>query len=275
MLGSIVTEPVTPEASFGVIFLHPSGMFDGCGDSTFATAAAAIETGLVPAQEPVTRFTIDSVLGPLQIEAEVQGGVVREVRFGNVPSYRVGAIEAALPDGRPVRIDVAFGGLYYGFIDATALGLSLTAETEADVVAIARGLWNRFDEGLELLDEETGTPARLDLFTFVERKPAEHGCHYLVANVYRPGSMGRTPSGTGSSAHMALRAAEGVIAPGEPFVQESVLGMSFRGRFTPCELASGRAGIHPVVGTKSYMMNIGQFVIDPEDPFARGFIMPG
>lgn len=275
MLGSIITDPVSDEAAFGVIFLHPSGTFDGCGDSTFATATAAIETGLVKAVEPVTRFAIDTVLGPLHIEANVNGGVVSEVRFGNVPSYRVGSFEAALQDGRRIAVDVSFGGLYYGFIDASILGFDLTPETEPQIVSTAQELWRSLGQNLAIKDEETGSCARLDLFTFVMRQKAETGCHYRVANVYPPGSMGRTPSGTGTSAHMALRAAQGELKAGELFIQESVLGMTFRGNFSTCVLSHGGQGIHPVVGTKSYMMGINQFVIDPADPFARGFIIPG
>lgn len=274
MLGSIITDPVSDEAAFGVIFLHPSGMFDGCGDSTFATAAAAIETGLVEAVEPVTRFAIDTVLGQLHIEADVKGGVVSEVRFGNVPSYRVAGFEAALHDSRKIVIDVSFGGLYYGFIDANSLGVELTPEAEPQIVSIAQELWRNLGQSLAIEDHETGRKARLDLLTFVTRRESEESCHYRVANVYPPGSMGRTPSGTGTSAHMALRAAEGDLRSGELFIQESVLGLTFRGRFTPCALSRGGRGINPVVGTKSYMMGISQFVIDPTDPFARGFIMP-
>ncbi|MER9832281.1 proline racemase family protein [Mesorhizobium sp. M0134] len=274
MLGSIITDPVSDEAAFGVIFLHPSGMFDGCGDSTFATAAAAIESGLVKAVEPITRFTIDSVLGPLHIEADVNGGVVSEVRFGNVPSYRVGSFEAALQGRRRITIDVSFGGLYYGFIDADALGLELAPEAESQIVSIAQELWRNLGQELAIKDDETDRNAKLDLFTFVRRQSSDTGCHYLVANVYPPGSMGRTPSGTGTSAHMALRAAQGELKDGDLFIQESVLGMTFRGYFTTCTLSRGGLGINPLVGTKSYMMAISHFVIDPADPFARGFIMP-
>jgi proline racemase len=209
----------------------------------------------------------------LHIEADVSDGIVSEVRFGNVPSYSIGRIKTALQDGLEINIDVSFGGLYYGFIDADALGLELTPLAEPKIVSIAQDLWRSLGHELDMKDDETGRNARLDLFTFVKRQKSEAGCHYLVANVYPPGSMGRTPSGTGSGAHMALRAAQGELKAGELFIQESVLGMTFRGRFTACTLSRGGVGVNPVVGTKSYMMGISQFVIDPADPFARGFVM--
>lgn len=272
MLGAVLTDPVSENAAFGVIFLHPSGMFDGCGDSTFATASALIELGMVAASEPVTRFVLDTVLGPLAIEADVTNGVVREVRFQNVPSYHVGDIEIALSDGRTIGIEVSFGGLFYGFIDATSAGIELSQASEGLIVSTAQALWKNIGETTVLTDPASEKAAPIDLFTFVSREKQDHGSNYLAANVYRPGRMGRTPSGTGSSAHLALRVAKGIHNPDQPFVQRSLLGTRFTGTATRSVLPNGHPCVIPSIGAKSYMMGISQFVIDPADSFAHGFI---
>jgi proline racemase len=273
MLGAVLTDPVSDEAAYGVIFLHPSGMFDGCGDSTFATAAALIELGMVPATEPVTRFSLDTVLGPLEIEADVTDGIVRQVRFRNVPSYHVGDFEVALPDGRTVSIEMAFGGLFYGFIDAASAGIELSQKAEREIVSTAQALWEAIGETTALADPATGKSVPVDLFTFVQRQEADRGSSHLAANVYRPGRMGRTPSGTGSSAHLALRVAKRIHDPDEPFVQHSLLGTHFTGTATRSTLPNGHPCVVPSIGTKSFMMGMNQFVIDPADPFAHGFIV--
>ncbi|MGH6761625.1 MAG: proline racemase family protein [Phyllobacterium sp.] len=275
LLGAILTDPVSSESAYGVLFLHPSGLFDGCGDSTLSTASALIETGMVEASEPVTRFQLDTVLGPLGIEADVKDGVVTQVRFRNVPSYHVGDIDVDLPDGRHVHVELAFGGLTYGFIDAQALGIVLQQSSEAEIVATAQALWAKIGDTTELTDPVTGRPARIDLFTFVQREEAEKGSKYRAANVYRPGRMGRTPSGTGSSAHIALRVAKGLHEPSEPFVQESLLGLHFVGTAERSKTVNGHDCVLPSIGAKSFMMGMGSAVIDPEDPFRRGFIVEG
>jgi proline racemase len=116
MLGSILTAPVNEGSEFGVLFQHAFGLFPSCGDSTFATAFAALETGLVTPVEPITRFKLDTVLGPLKIEADVSDGIVSEVRFENVPSYEVGRIHLKVPGLGDIDLDVAFGGHYHGFV---------------------------------------------------------------------------------------------------------------------------------------------------------------
>ena len=110
MLGSIVTEPVEEGSAFGVLFLHANGLFDGCGDSTFGTAAAAVETGLVEAMEPVTRLTMDSVMGPLHVEVDVSAGVVQEVRYDNLPAYHIKTLSIDLPGWGRTAVDLSHCG---------------------------------------------------------------------------------------------------------------------------------------------------------------------
>ncbi|CAH2811664.1 MAG: hypothetical protein CBARDCOR_6941 [uncultured Caballeronia sp.] len=125
MLGSIITEPVSSGADFGLLFSHANGLFDGCGDSTFCAAAAVLETGRVPITEPITRFVIDTVNGPIHLEAYVKDSIVNEVRFENVPSYFVGSTTTHATGVGEVSIDIAFGGLYFGFVFAESMGLNL------------------------------------------------------------------------------------------------------------------------------------------------------
>ena len=271
MLGAILTEPVSSDSAFGLLFLHANGLFDGCGDSTFCAAAAAIETGRVEVTEPVTRFSIDTVNGPLHVEADVAGGIVSEVRFENIPSYVVGRETVSLPDHGEVAVDIAFGGNYFGFVDAAAVGLSVEPASERAIIATALELWDVLDARTLAENVHLGAPSRIELFTFV-KKTAEN--RYRVANVYKPGRMGRTPSGTGTSAHIALRFAQGDYDAGQPFIQESILGTEFRASAKPHQLRAGPA-VLPTIGTKSFLMGVHQFYIDPADPYARGQTIEG
>jgi proline racemase len=269
MLGGILTEPVADGSAFGMLFLHANGLFDGCGDSTFCAAAAVIETGRVAVTEPVTRFSIDTVNGPLNVEADVQRGLVSEVRFENVPSYFVERLTARTASFGDVEVETAFGGNYFGFVDAGALGLAIDPAGQRAIIAAALELWDSIDETMLAMDPHNAQRSRIELFTFVERK---EGNHYKVANVYKPGRMGRTPSGTGTSAHIALRHAKGELDAAKLFVQESVLGTEFRGKARVEATANGDVVI-ATIGTKSYLMGIHQFYIDPQDPYANGFLL--
>jgi proline racemase len=273
MLGAILTEPVTEGAAYGILFNHAFGLFDSCGDSTFAAASALVELGLVPAVAPTTRFVLDTVLGPINIEVQVEGGVVKEARFENVPSYDVGRATVKVPELGDVSLDIGFGGQYHGFVDANALGLKVDRKNEAALVTAANQIWAAGGRTIDIRDPENDREITLNLVSFISK--GEDVNTYHVAHVYPPGRMGRTPGGTGTSALMGLLAARGQYDPSQRFTMRSVLGLDFTGTGTSLTMPKGAKAIRPKLGTKSYMMGIQHFVIDPADPFKHGFVLEG
>ena len=63
MYAGYLTEAVSPNADFGVIFVHNEGYSDHCGHGVIALATAAVELGWVARTEPETRVGIDAPCG--------------------------------------------------------------------------------------------------------------------------------------------------------------------------------------------------------------------
>jgi proline racemase len=106
------------------------------------------------------------------------------------------------------------------------------------------------------------------------REPDIRGCHHVIwtdgsraATAIRPGWVDRSPCGTGTSARMAVLHARGELALGEPFVHESILGTSFTGRLVE-ETADG---VVPEITGRAWITGMGQYLLDPDDPFPAGF----
>ena len=53
MYGALITEPDTPEADFGVIFIHNEGYSTGRGHAVIALTKMFVETGLIKIEEPI------------------------------------------------------------------------------------------------------------------------------------------------------------------------------------------------------------------------------
>jgi proline racemase len=87
MYGCIITPPVTPEADFGVLFLHNAGYSSMCGHGIIAVTTVAIETGMIEAVEPVTTVVIDAPAGLVTAHARLDRGRVKSVFFHNVPAF--------------------------------------------------------------------------------------------------------------------------------------------------------------------------------------------
>ena len=87
------------------------------------------------------------------------------------------------------------------------------------------------------------------------------------------GAYDRSPCGTGTSAKLACLAADGKLAPGAPWRQESVIGSVFTGRY-----ARPRArfpdvpanAVLPLIHGRAHVTLDATLVFDPADAFAWG-----
>ena len=119
MYGCILTPPVTRDAHFGVLFMHNEGYSTMCGHGIIALATVAVETGVVPVQEPETVVRIDSPAGLVIAHARVRGGRATSVFFRNVPSFVVSLDDTIeVPGIGNIRYDLAFGGAFYAYVQA-------------------------------------------------------------------------------------------------------------------------------------------------------------
>ena len=91
--------------------------------------------------------------------------------------------------------------------------------------------------------------------------------------IYAEGAVDRSPCGTGTSAKLACFYADGRIALDQPYAHESVIGTLFTGRV----LGETAVGPYPAVETeiagRGFLTGFHQFVVDPDDPTAGGFLV--
>ena len=78
-----------------------------------------------------------------------------------------------------------------------------------------------------------------------------------------------------TSAKLACLAADGKLAPGEAWRQESIIGSVFEARYAEREAAAGDAGtsartIVPTITGHAHIMAEGRLCFDAADPFAWG-----
>jgi len=78
----------------------------------------------------------------------------------------------------------------------------------------------------------------------------------------------RSPCGTGTSAKLACLAADGKLAEGDAWVQESILGSTFTGRFRWLDRTVGK--IEPVITGRAFVNAEATLLLDDLDPFVHG-----
>ena len=134
MYGAVLLAPFRPDADIAVLFMHNEGYSTMCGHGVIALTTGLIEEGLYPAALPATTVRWETPAGLVTAVATVTTGEdggpeVSDVRFTNVPSYlHETDIEVSVDGHGPIRVQLAFGGAYYGIVDAADLGLRVVPD---------------------------------------------------------------------------------------------------------------------------------------------------
>jgi len=282
MLGAFLTEPATPGCDAGVIFVHPDGYFEACGDSTFSVAVALVESGMVRRTEEDGEqlLRLDTVLGPVPVTVQVAGGRVRSVTMRSGWSHALGKASLEVEGLGSVYAELAWGGLLYAFVPAAAVGLRLGPDLDSPdrerVLELGTRLWQAARQRVRADVPGVQAGRSVDLVTLYqdvdeagqELPPGEaQPAGARVANFYAPRTMGRTPSGTGTAARVALLVRAGYLPLGAPFFHESPLGL----RFTARAVVASTEGIVSEISTMSYCMGTATLVLRDDDPFREGF----
>ena len=271
MYAAIPTDPVTPDGDAGVLFLHNEGWSTMCGHGVIALVTVALETGMLAPRDDAVR--LDTPAGRVVARARRAGARVASVAFENVPSYVVSLDdEIEVPVLGRVRYDLAFGGAFYAFVDATSVGLAMTPERFRDLIAagmaIKRGV---------MASREIRHPRERDLSflygTIFTGASLSEGAHSRNVCVFAEGEVDRSPTGTGVSARVAIEHARGRLRPGDPFVVESIIGTRFTGRVARALTWEGLAAVVPEVEGSAHITGRGELLIAPDDPLPEGFIL--
>jgi proline racemase len=283
MYGALLTEPVSRDANAGLLFMHNEGWSTMCGHGIIAVTTIAVERGLIyskaasagtGAKPTSTEIRYDTPAGLVHARAHLahHGDAVRveSVAFRNVASF-VYEPSVMVPVGnRKIPVDIAFGGAFYAIVDSEAAGVPIDAAhlpelrklgmTIAREVERLRRVVHPNDPGLEGI---YGT-----IFTAPAHLP---DAHLRNVTIFADAEVDRSPCGTGTAAVMAVLNDMGLLLDDVPFVHESIVGTTFRGRVVERVEVGEKEAIVPEIEGSAWITGEHTFLIDGDDPLKSGF----
>ena len=286
MYGCFVVPPDDDGADLGVIFFHNEGYSTACGHGTIALVTWALETGRLRAntEGTETAVTVDVPSGRLACVArhepddEAPGSPprVEAVRFRNVPSF-VHARDVPIATSRgEVRVDVAYGGAFYGSVDARAVGLDVTPASLPALIALQRELRPALDAALDVVHPDEPELHGIYGIIFWQAEPDEAGADLVQRNVtvFADGEVDRSPCGSGTSARLALLDEAGGLARGATLRHRSIVDSVFHGwAIADGAPVGGKRTVVTEVAGSAYRTGSHEFTLDPRDPLGTGFLL--
>lgn len=91
--------------------------------------------------------------------------------------------------------------------------------------------------------------------------------------VFADGELDRSLTGTGVSGRVAIHHARGEPPPNEWITIESLIGTQFQVRVYETTEIAGIAAVVPEVRGTVHITGRNEFLIDPDDPLAEGFLL--
>jgi len=249
MVGALLVEPHDKTCAAGVIFFNNVGVLGMCGHGTIGLFVTLAHMGKIKAGE----HRIDTPVGVVTATLHPNG----EVAVANIPSWRAKkAVSVEVPGIGAVVGDVAWSGNWFFLIEKHGKELTL-----ANVDDLTEYCWR-----VRQAVNAQGFPEvdHVELFSPIAGMAG--GSRNFVQC---PGkAYDRSPCGTGTSAKLACLAADGKLQPGDTWVQESIIGSRFTGKFQWLDRASGK--VAPVITGRAYVNAEATQLLDDQDPFCWG-----
>jgi 4-hydroxyproline epimerase len=272
MSGAMLVPSTRPDCDSGVLYLETSGCLPMCGHATIGLVTFAIERGLI---EPATpgKVRLDTPAGVVEALYRVEGAKVTGVRFSNVPAFLYARdVELDHPDLGPIVFDVAYGGNFYPIVESQKNYRDCADYRPEELRRMAQTLVRLLPEVLDIVHPDDPSIRGTHHTMWCGKAQTEGGDARSVV-IATPKIIDRSPCGTGTSARVAQRAASGLLEEGQTFVHESFIGTRFIGRVERrTTLSNGQPAIIPSVEGEAFITGLSTHMVDPQQPFATGFL---
>jgi 4-hydroxyproline epimerase len=248
LVGALLVAPQDKSCAAGVIFFNNVGCLAMCGHGTIGLVVTLAHLGKINPGE----HKIETPVGIVTATLHPNG----EVSVANVPSYRKAkSVSIDVPQIGKISGDVAWGGNWFFLVSEHAHDLSLKhVEVLTDFTWRIRQAVNA--QGFPEVDH-------VELFG-----PPQNGGDSRNFVLCPGKAYDRSPCGTGTSAKLACLAADQKLGEGETWVQESILGSKFTGKFR--WLNRERGEIIPTITGSAHINSEATLLLDEADPFCWG-----
>lgn len=278
MFAGLITEPVSEEGDFGIVFMDAGRYPYMCGHGIIGAVTSFIEMGWLETEGPETAVVVDSPSGPIHARARVGERADGRPRVESVAIQLESAFAFLLdrplevPGLGRLTVDVSFAGGFFVMIPADQIDLDLAPENAPE---LARWGMAAIEAGNQQLEVQHPTRTYINTIDVVEfYDPTDHaqgrGRNFVVLG---EGHVDRSPCGTGTSAKMALLHRRGQLAVDQTFINQGLLGTTFEGRIVKETTIGSIPAIVPEIRGAAHVTGLHRFAVTPDDPFPEGFLI--
>ena len=272
---NLIVPSTRDDCAAGAIIMEPTEYPPMSGSNTMCIATVLLETGMIPMVEPETRFRLDMPAGPVDIVAECHAGKCVSVTLKNVPAF-VFALDAVLEVAGhgSITIDIAYGGMIYAIVDAAALGFEIVPDEARDLAVLGEQIRVAARDQHPVGHPQFADIKDVSIVQFAGPLTGD-GTRVSARNtcIVSPGRSDRSPTGTGTTARMAVLHARGVLQVGGGLTHSSIIGSQFHGTIVGETQVGPFAAIEATVRGRAWITGLHHYFVDADDPWPSGYVL--
>ena len=274
LLTAVLTQPVSPDCAFGLIYMDAKRYPYLCGHATIGAVANLLETGVLAADSREITVKVDTPSGVMPTTARINpDGMVESVSICTVPSfvYETG-LDLQVPGRGVLKVDTVCVGGFFVMVDAAQLDLHLADIRPDSLAELGMQIIEEANTQLQVAHPERAEVNTIDVVEFYEhqlRSPLQG--RSLV--VYGEAHVDRSPCGTGTAAKVTLFHHQGTLRSEDVYSNQGPAGTTFQARITKETRIGDRPGVVVEITGSAHITGYHQFVLDPSDPFPNGFLL--
>jgi proline racemase len=271
LFAAVLTEPVSDQAAFGLIYMDPRRYPYLCGHASIGAVTTLLELGGIKASGPHVELTVDTPSGPMATTAVWDGSRVQGVTIQTVPSfvYQTGQ-EIVIPGYDTIRVDTVCVGGFFAMVDIDQLNLTLQ-DTET-LTSLGMEIIAQANRQLQVAHPCRPEVNSVDVVEFYTLNPSSPLAGQSVV-IYGEAHVDRSPCGTGTAAKLTLLHHLGYIEPGQIYTNQSPTGTTFQATIANTTYIGDLPGVEVRIQGAASITGRHEFVLDPHDPFPQGFLL--
>lgn len=286
MYGAIITKPERADSHFGAIFIHNEGYSTMCGHAVIALAKCAVESGAVKQTGEVTTVFIDVPCGQIRAKAFAQNfpdsNTITQVSFESVPAFVFAQAQSVEVAGLgTVHFDIAFGGAFYAYVQASDLELTLTPEHHNKLINYGKRIKAAVMKKIAVQHPFEDDLSFLYGVIFVQENEKNTSLttevHSRNICIFADGELDRSPTGSGVSGRIALHVAKAEVPLQQSIIIESILGSQFTVQaIKNIHYGSSEQNYNAVIAQvtgNAFVCGKAQWLINQNDPLKYGFLL--
>ena len=274
ILAAVVTQNVTKNAKFGLIYMDAKRYPYLCGHATIGAIVTLARTGFLSLCPGENSVLVDTPSGPMEARVSFHGDKIDAVAINMVPSfvYDTGQ-QIEVPGFGAIKVDLVCTGGFFAMVDSTQIPVEPVLENKAFLTDLGMKIIDAANEQLSVSHPFRPDVRTIDVTEFYDSQHDKGRASGRGMVIYGESHADRSPCGTGTAAKLTLLHHYGKIKMNQRYINYSPLGTSFEAMIIKKESFGSVDGFIVQIKGMAYLTGVHHFIIEDDDPFQQGFIM--